>query len=89
MTFCGGLRQNDVRRPDGEAIVVLALGGTDLGQWPLPGSTRPDLAVVDTLARLALTARRLGAAVRLRNAGPELLGLVEFVGLDDLIATDD
>jgi hypothetical protein len=91
MTFGGGVRLTDVRRPDGEAIeaiVVLAVGGTDLAQWPLPGSNRPDLAVVDTLARVALTARRHGATIRLRNAGPDLLRLIEFVGLDDVVVAE-
>jgi hypothetical protein len=85
MNSCRGLRLKTVPRPRGDAIVVLAVGGTQVGSWPLPGSSQPDLAVVDTLARLALTARRLGAAVHLVNAGPELLDLIEFVGLDEVL----
>ncbi|HZQ79844.1 MAG TPA: hypothetical protein VFE55_21120 [Acidimicrobiia bacterium] len=84
--FGAGPRLSGGRRPDGEAIVVLAVGGAELARWPLAGSAHPDPAVVDRLARLALTARRHGAAVHLRNAGPELLGLIEFVGLDDVLA---
>ena len=69
MNFSGSVRLKDVLRPQGDAIVVLGMGGSEVARWPLAGSTQPDLAVVDTLARLALTARRHGAAISLRNAG--------------------
>jgi hypothetical protein len=88
MNSVGGRRRSSVRRPDGDAIVVLAVGGMELARWPLTGSTRPDLAVIDSLARLALAARRLGGAVTVRGAGPELLALIDFVGLDDVVLTD-
>ena len=45
----------------------------------------PDAATVDALARLQLGARRAGCCVRLRNASPELLELVEFMGLADVL----
>src|SRR5687768_18446607 len=80
---CG--RLTGVVRPEGDAIVVLAVDGIELLSWPLAGSARPDLDVIDALARLALAARRLGAEVAVRNAGPELLGLIYFVGLDDVL----
>ena len=85
MNSLGGRRLSSVLRREGDAIVVLAVGGTEVASWPLVGSSRPDLAVIDTLARLALTARRLGGAIALRNAGPELLALIDFVGLDDVL----
>jgi hypothetical protein len=44
--------------------------------------------VIDSLARLALAARRLGGAVTVRGAGPELLALIDFVGLDEVVGTD-
>jgi hypothetical protein len=88
MNSLGGRRPSCVRRPDGDAIVVLAIGGTEMARWPLAGSTRPDLSVIDSLARLALAARRLGGAVTVRGAGPELLALIDFVGLDDVILVD-
>ena len=87
MNFAGGQRHIGVLRPEGDAIVVLAVGGIELGRWVLPGSAQPDLDVIDTLARVALAARRLGGEVALRNAGPELLGLIDFVGLDDVLVT--
>lgn len=88
MNSLGAGRRSSVRRPEGDAIVVLAVGGAEMARWPLTGSSRPDLAVIDALARLALTARRLGGAITVRGAGPELLALIDFVGLDDVILTD-
>ena len=85
MNSVGGWRLIDVVRPEGDAIVVLAIGGTELARWPLAGSAHPDLDVIDALARLALAARRLGGEIGLHNAGPELLGLIDFVGLDDVL----
>jgi hypothetical protein len=40
-----------------------------------------DITLIGTLARIALMARRLGRRVRLLDAGPELRGLLELVGL--------
>lgn len=45
----------------------------------------PDAVTVDALARLQLAARRHGCRVRLRNASPELLELVAFMGLADVL----
>jgi ABC-type transporter Mla MlaB component len=44
-----------------------------------------DVATVDALARLQLTAKRLGCRMRLRNASAELLKLVAFMGLADVL----
>jgi len=46
----------------------------------------PDLATVDTLARLRLAARRAGWAIRLRDPGDDLCALLELVGLAEVIA---
>ena len=40
---------------------------------------------VDALARLQLAARRHGCQVRLRHASSELLELVTFMGLSDVL----
>ena len=44
-----------------------------------------DGVTVDALARLQLAAHRNGCQVRLRNASPELLRLVDFMGLADVL----
>jgi ABC-type transporter Mla MlaB component len=45
----------------------------------------PDAVTVDALARLQLGARRRGCQVRLRNASDDLLALVAFMGLRDVL----
>lgn len=44
-----------------------------------------DAVAVDALARLALAARRRGCGVRLCGASEELLALVAFFGLADVL----
>jgi hypothetical protein len=41
----------------------------------------PDLGTVDALARVELTARRLGSGIRLRGASVDLLELLAFCGV--------
>jgi ABC-type transporter Mla MlaB component len=48
----------------------------------------PDAVTVDALCRLQLAARRAGCQVRLRNASPELLALIAFMGLTDVLPDD-
>jgi len=43
--------------------------------------TGADEAVLDALARLQLTARRIGGSIALVNARPELVDLLHLVGL--------
>jgi len=45
----------------------------------------PDAVTVDALARLQLAAQRRGCQVRLRHASTELIGLVAFMGLQDVL----
>ena len=49
----------------------------------------PDAVTVDALARLQLGAQRQGCQVRLRNASRELLELVAFMGLSDVLPDQD
>jgi hypothetical protein len=42
---------------------------------------QPDAATVDALARMVLAARRRGCSLRLCNASPQLLDLIDFMGL--------
>ena len=49
------------------------------------GGVEPDAVTVDALARLQLAARRRGCKVRLRDASDELLELVAFMGLRDVL----
>jgi ABC-type transporter Mla MlaB component len=44
-----------------------------------------DLRVVETLSRLALTARRLGRRIRVRHASREVRSFLAFAGLADVL----
>jgi ABC-type transporter Mla MlaB component len=46
----------------------------------------PDAVTVDALARLQLAARRYACQVRLLHASDELLELVSFMGLSEILA---
>src|ERR687892_2321431 len=45
----------------------------------------PDAVTVDALCRLQLAARRHGCQVRLRHASDELLELLAFMGLENVL----
>jgi hypothetical protein len=47
-----------------------------------------EAAVVDALARLQLAAMRVGCRISLRNASPELLELIAFIGLKEVLPRD-
>jgi hypothetical protein len=61
---------------------------------PLPtvsvevGGLKADAAAVDGLARLALALRRYGYEIHLAHASPELLDLIELVGLSQTLAVE-
>ena len=50
------------------------------------GGIEADAVAVDALARLQLAARRHGCQVRLRNASADLVELVAFMGLANVLA---
>jgi hypothetical protein len=67
--------------------VVIMRGETEVARWPLPAGHGPDLSVVDLLARLHLTARRLGCSIRVSDPPGPLLALIDLAGLSGVIAT--
>jgi ABC-type transporter Mla MlaB component len=52
------------------------------------GGLKADAAAVDALARLALAVRRHGYELRLKHPSPELLDLIELVGLSQTLAVE-
>ena len=62
----------------------LGSSGADVALCDVRG-VEPDAVTVEALARLQLGARRHGCEVRLRNASVELLELVGFMGLRDVL----
>jgi ABC-type transporter Mla MlaB component len=65
-----------LRRSAGSAIVSCDVSGVGT-----------DAVTVDALARLQLAARRHRCQVRLTHASPELLDLLEFMGLRDVLGS--
>ncbi len=66
-------------------MVVLVRDGIEVASGALVRRPRPDLGVVDELARLQLAARRVGCSIRLRHACLELWELLELVGLAEVL----
>ena len=60
------------------AVVMVA---DEISLFESAGRLQCDLAVVDLLARWQLAARRLGATVRIEDAGDDLVALLDLVGL--------
>ena len=66
-------------------IVVRTPGDIEVVHWPVTTAGGGELAVVDALARLQLAARRFGCALRLRGGQDDLLGLIDLVGLRNVL----
>jgi ABC-type transporter Mla MlaB component len=64
---------------------LLQTSGADLVLCDVSG-VDADAGTIEALARLQLAARRHGCQVRLRHASRELLELLAFMGLRDVLA---
>ena len=62
-------------------IVVRGPHGQELVSRTLEGPHRPDLGVVDIIARLAVSARRLGCSIQVRDLSRDLAELLWLAGL--------
>src|SRR3954470_10991353 len=83
---CGPARRPmRVLPSDAAALVVLAAGDAELASWPLLVDRAVDFEVVDRLAGLQLSARRMGCEISLRRACPDLVALLDLAGLADII----
>jgi anti-anti-sigma regulatory factor len=66
-------------------------GLTDTGMHALVcdlSGVQPSAATVDALARLALALKRQGSRLRLRHASPELVELIDFMGLAEVLRVE-
>jgi ABC-type transporter Mla MlaB component len=64
---------------------VLQTTGADLVTCDVARLTHPSAADVDAVARLQLTARRLGRSIRLRHASGLLRELLSLFGLQEVV----
>ena len=65
---------------------LLASGDAGLVVCDVRGVVDPDAVTLDALARLQLTAKRMGHKVVIRHASHQLKDLLEFTGLRDVLA---
>ena len=65
--------------------MMLEGSGADLVVCDVSSLGDPDAATIDALARMQLTARRLGRRVQLRHACADLQDLVALTGLGDVL----
>jgi hypothetical protein len=66
-------------------MVVLVRGDEVVARWPLAGSSRADLGLVDQLARLQVAARRAGCTIVVHDADVHLSRLLHLVGLGGVV----
>jgi ABC-type transporter Mla MlaB component len=83
-TVHGPIRRDDLPGLCNRIRTLLGKASAGIALCDVCG-VRPDAVTVDALARLQLAARRHGCQIRLRNASPELLELVAFMGLTDVL----
>jgi anti-anti-sigma regulatory factor len=67
-----------------DLVARIATGTGDI-VCDVAGVTRPDVATVEALARLSLTARRHGRRMVVTGAGPDLRRLIGLLGLTDVL----
>jgi ABC-type transporter Mla MlaB component len=79
-------RPTDSRQ--GRTQIVVVCGDVVVTSWTLPGGRRADLGLIDELARLQLTARRLGCSIRLEQVDPQLRDLLVLSGLAEIVGAD-
>ena len=80
----GPIARDDLPGLCDRVCALLAGGDADVALCDVSG-VDVDAVTVDALARLQLAAHRQGCQVRLRNASRELLELVGFMGLSDVL----
>lgn len=85
MMLGGAIAHADVPGLCARVRGLLAGSVADLVVCDVGAVTDPDCATVDALARLQLTAARLGSELRLRGASDELHELLALAGLCDVV----
>ena len=80
----GPIAREDMPGLCGRVCALLSESGAEVARCDVRG-VEVDAVTVDALARLQLAARRHGCSVRLRNASNELLELVAFIGLGNVL----
>jgi ABC-type transporter Mla MlaB component len=85
LVVSGRIARADIAGLCEHARVLLEGGDADIVVCDVRDVADPDVVTVDALARLQLTARRLGRRVHLRHACAELQELLALTGLSDVV----
>jgi ABC-type transporter Mla MlaB component len=80
----GPIERTDLPGLCEQVCALLELSGADVAVCDVRG-VEPDAVTADALGRLQLAAGRRGCQVRLRSASTELLDLLAFMGLSDVL----
>ena len=81
----GAIARSDVPALCGRVRALVEDGQADVVVCDVAGVSDPDCATVDALARMQLTAKRLGSGLRLRGASDELHELLAMAGLCEVV----
>jgi ABC-type transporter Mla MlaB component len=84
---CGPIARSDLTGLCDRVCALLRESGARIAFCDVTG-VESDAVTVDALARLQLAARRCGCRVRLCHASDELLQLVAFMGLSNVLPCD-
>jgi ABC-type transporter Mla MlaB component len=82
----GPIERDDLPGLSARVCGLLARSGASVALCDVTG-VAADAVTVDALARLQLAARRYRCRIRLRGASGELVELIAFMGLSDVLAT--
>jgi ABC-type transporter Mla MlaB component len=88
LVISGPLTPADTAALCERARAELERSGADMLVCDVAAVTHPDAGTIEALARLQLTARRLGRGMRLRDPTPALAGLLDLVGLADVLRVE-
>jgi ABC-type transporter Mla MlaB component len=88
VVICGRVTRTDIAALCERARVLLEASDADLVAVDLGVTVDADAATVDALARLHLTARRLGKRIRFRHACRGVRELVDLMGLGVVLGLD-
>jgi anti-anti-sigma regulatory factor len=85
----GPLARGDIAGLCARARGELEAGAVDRLVCDVSGLDEMDAVVVDALARIHLTVRRLGGTLELRGADVDLVALLAWMGLDRVLRSAD
>jgi ABC-type transporter Mla MlaB component len=83
-TISGPIARPDLSDLCGRVCKLLEVSGAKVAYCDVAGA-RADAVTVDALVRLQLAARRSLCEIRLRGASGELLELIAFMGVQDVL----